>query len=365
MVHKFWKGALALSVSGLVSVATSAFAMTQEFHGEIAGWSFVSRHYNEESGDPYTGVICSMTAETSDGDTAGLQWGATDDGEPQLRFWHSFGDETHTEHLLFDDGEGQIPVIHYSDDEFHYFYVVASDFGTARSAREFYSLIAGSNKISTSGHYLTLPGTSAALKSEYFNECMGYNFFEAELSAFGLDHIPSYEDRPGYASKTPQPEETNQPDFIVTYVEGKDEIWFSGDLNRDSMREVVSLIVKHEPTRLVIENSPGGLVYDATIAAGILNRYQIDTHVEGACLSACVILYAGGHERTAAADARFGIHQMSGGTIASTQESFSRIDDLFLTAGVDSRLLFEMMRIEADDMKYLNVLEASAYGLVN
>ncbi len=365
MKQNLVKGIFTLAVSGLLMAGNSTSAAEEEFHGSVAGWRFYSKHYDEKSGDENTGVICSMSTETSGGDLAGVQWGASDDGARYIRFWHSVGDEALTKFLAFDDGEGFIPVKHFTDEEFQFYYIVSSDFGTAKTAQEFYSLFAASNKISTSGYYLTLPGTRAALSSATFNECMGYNFFESELATFGLSHLPSYEDRPGYASKPTEPVRPDEDEYKVWYVGDADEIRFRGDISSASMREVVSLIVKHEPSRLVIESSPGGYVHQATLAANVVSRFGLNTFVEDSCASACVILFAGGEMRSASVDARFGIHQFSGGSTASTQESYSRISDLFLTGGVDSRLLFEMMRIEADDMKYLNVLEASAYGLVN
>lgn len=92
--------------------------------------------------------------------------------------------------------------------------------------------------------------------------------------------------------------------------------------------------------KAIVLQSPGGSVRDALAMGRLIREKKFATEVESGryCASSCPLVFAGGVERRAGADAAIGVHQVS----ALTTENFSGADGM--TNG---------QRISAEVQKYL------------
>ena len=65
----------------------------------------------------------------------------------------------------------------------------------------------------------------------------------------------------------------------------------------------------HPAVRRLILNSGGGLTDEATAAAAIIGKAQLDTVVENSCESACVLMFLAGTQRTLVPPGKLGFHR--------------------------------------------------------
>lgn len=94
----------------------------------------------------------------------------------------------------------------------------------------------------------------------------------------------------------------SKPDGRVLHVEGE---------LTDGIAEAVSQAINvspSPPTRLVILDSPGGLVEEGMRLAGIIRQHGLDTGVDRRCASACTFAFMGGVQRVLFPPGRLGFH---------------------------------------------------------
>jgi hypothetical protein len=89
--------------------------------------------------------------------------------------------------------------------------------------------------------------------------------------------------------------------------------------------------------------SDGGLVHVALTVGQGLRARGIGVHADGECVSACVLVLAGGVARTADPDARIGVHEFS-----SADESMTGSEGLSVGQRVSSVILGYLARMDID-----------------
>jgi hypothetical protein len=87
----------------------------------------------------------------------------------------------------------------------------------------------------------------------------------------------------------------------------------SGRIEEGDADKVINLLQSNRRLQLHLDSN-GGSVVEALEIGEALQRYGITTHLPNGstCASACVTIFAGGVIRTAAYDAKIGIHMASG-----------------------------------------------------
>ena len=70
-----------------------------------------------------------------------------------------------------------------------------------------------------------------------------------------------------------------------------------------------SSLSKHQTITSVWLDSEGGRVFTARAMARLVEQYELDTHVENRCYSACTVVFMAGEKRTANLGAELGFHQ--------------------------------------------------------
>ncbi len=174
--------------------------------------------------------------------------------------------------------------------------------------------------------------------------------------------VPDNTTAPAPAPVTPAPVDNG----YTLYMEG-DALVFQGKIGDGFAADLADKVMRHRPEKLAILGSPGGYVVEALDSAQLLRGWDVNTELRGNCASACVTLFAGGRERSIA-KGTLGIHQSwtQNGlvSISGIQDSFSRMAGIYEAGGIDEGLVFEMMRIPADEMHWLSDGEVRNYGLV-
>ena len=89
-----------------------------------------------------------------------------------------------------------------------------------------------------------------------------------------------------------------------------DELHFSGFVNFDDEKDFLSVLRKNEGVKTVVLNSEGGRVHPSTRIASMIIDFELDTHVEGKCVSSCAhYIHLAGIKRTMGRGSRIGYHQ--------------------------------------------------------
>ena len=66
-----------------------------------------------------------------------------------------------------------------------------------------------------------------------------------------------------------------------------DALYFSGFVNFDDEKDFLSVLKKNEGVKTVVLDSEGGRVHPSTRIASMIIDFELDTHVEGECVSSC------------------------------------------------------------------------------
>lgn len=98
------------------------------------------------------------------------------------------------------------------------------------------------------------------------------------------------------------------PNFELRLSADGRALHFSGVVDFGLTEALRGLVAEHPEIRRVVLDSQGGYVAEARGAVSVLRAHGLDTHVEGDCASACVLIFAGGRSRTLAQTARLGLH---------------------------------------------------------
>jgi hypothetical protein len=101
------------------------------------------------------------------------------------------------------------------------------------------------------------------------------------------------------------------PDYRLAVDMGKKEYSIEGIIDHGISRDF-GLLLERQPggTRVVLA-SQGGAIYEARALAILIQKHELDTHVNDECSSACTLAFLGGKRRSLAASAKLGFHQYS------------------------------------------------------
>ena len=82
-----------------------------------------------------------------------------------------------------------------------------------------------------------------------------------------------------------------------------------GEMGFGATRLVRDALKRHPGIKGIELESPGGSAAEGFALARLVRERDLDTYVRSDCASACVLVFASGHERLAAPSARFGLHR--------------------------------------------------------
>jgi len=83
----------------------------------------------------------------------------------------------------------------------------------------------------------------------------------------------------------------------------------AGEMGFGTTRLVRDALKRHPGIKGIELSSPGGSAAEGFALSGLVRGRDLDTYVRSDCASACVLVFASGHERLAAPSARFGLHR--------------------------------------------------------
>ena len=183
-----------------------------------------------------------------------------------------------------------------------------------------------------------------------------------------------------------EPTKVSSSSKCFTLLDGKNEcvftIWFVGEISSTSANEVAALLDQNREwngSKQLIIDSPGGNV-DASMTIGRLlrkNRMAIlvakGEFGEGACVSACVLTFAGAVNRLH--HGNIGIHrpylnQSVGAQLQPADQVRSNYENMLQTIraylrdmNVSERLAEDMLKIAPANVRYLSNQDLNGYGL--
>jgi hypothetical protein len=147
-----------------------------------------------------------------------------------------------------------------------------------------------------------------------------------------------------------------RPDAAPSFTMEGRVLTFHGPILNNFLDELKS----RDFDRLVV-SSPGGLVVSALEAGDWLRLGSKAVDVEGECLSACVLVLAGGSARTATADSRIGVHRFYSraeddhrNDMEFGQEMSSTIIKYLNRMSVDEALFHAMASVPSENIVYLD-----------
>jgi hypothetical protein len=128
------------------------------------------------------------------------------------------------------------------------------------------------------------------------------------------------------------------------------------------------------PVREVSMNSTGGSLHEALMIGRMLRAAGVATHLpaDAICYSACPYMFAGGQDRIADAQGRFGVHQEhidqdssqdSAQTAVDVQQSSAQVMRYLAEMGIDLGLMEPTMATPPDRIHMLSPLELARYHL--
>lgn len=136
-----------------------------------------------------------------------------------------------------------------------------------------------------------------------------------------------------------------------------------GPITEVTASEFSGFIAENRGLKVLVLNSPGGLVIPALDISAAVNAMGIATFVpeEASCASACSIIFFSGGERSA--EGQLGVHQMSNVNASGVQLILAEILDAFERYGVDRRISRHMLTTLPDDMYFFSDYEKAEYRI--
>jgi len=99
------------------------------------------------------------------------------------------------------------------------------------------------------------------------------------------------------------------PKPVVTVAADGKLLSLAGEMGFGTTNLVRAALGRHPGVTGIELTSPGGSAAEGFALAELVRDRGLDTYVRAECASACVLVFAGGHERLAAPSARFGLHR--------------------------------------------------------
>lgn len=134
------------------------------------------------------------------------------------------------------------------------------------------------------------------------------------------------------------------------------------------------IAARGEYVKAVSLNSPGGSVEDALAMSKLIRKMGLDTKVapKELCASSCPLVFAGGVEREATADAIIGVHQVFNArrerpspeqAMSGAQSTTARIARHLDNMGISNKLWINALETPPDRLYYLTPEEMMEYKL--
>ena len=132
-------------------------------------------------------------------------------------------------------------------------------------------------------------------------------------------------------------------------------LFVSGEIGIAATRNLEAYAENRPEIETLVLDSEGGNVFEARGMARVVSEKNWHTHVDGACLSACTLVYVSGVSRTASLSARFGFHSYQFDaehpTVGISIREQQQLDtDRFLNAGIKQSFINQLYKAQHTDM---------------
>jgi hypothetical protein len=147
-------------------------------------------------------------------------------------------------------------------------------------------------------------------------------------------------------------EQAGAPFRVTTQADGRAVI-FSGATNEGAATALEAAVKAAPKATLVVLDSPGGWVKEGLLMADVIHRYNMSTHVDKTCASACTLAFLAGLDRTAGPDSRLGFHQGRAiGESADDDRSLSQreLAQMYQRAGVAPDFARHVVQVPSNDI---------------
>ncbi len=126
-------------------------------------------------------------------------------------------------------------------------------------------------------------------------------------------------------------------------------------LDWDLYSSFKTTLQNHSSVTTVTLNNSGGYVFTARAMALLIEQYNLDTHVDETCYSACTIVFLAGNKRTINSGAELGFHQYSLQTNHQLQninisEELKKDRDYFIERGVSMTFVNSIFRADPNNL---------------
>jgi len=159
------------------------------------------------------------------------------------------------------------------------------------------------------------------------------------------------------------------PNATVTFDEADNAIRIQGSLGARLNAQFHDALNRHPGTRMIVLDSPGGLVEDALDLADTISKRRLPARIEGICASACVAVWAASPYREMSATSVVGIHELrfdinlpSEFIAKADAASGGRYDAYLRSAGFDEATIRKGNQTPPSEVYWLNPLQVGAVG---
>ncbi len=144
---------------------------------------------------------------------------------------------------------------------------------------------------------------------------------------------------------------------------------FNGSIELGVTKKLKGILESGVPIRLVILESSGGNIYEARGMAKLIERYELQTHVDTSCSSACTSVFLAGKKRTMSDNAKIGFHQYrfdANYSIIAADPEKEQAKDLafFRSRGVSDAFLEKVFEQPSNAMWFPEPFELLQAGVV-
>lgn len=130
--------------------------------------------------------------------------------------------------------------------------------------------------------------------------------------------------------------------------------------------DYVSQILAAAPAvRTIVLDSVGGRLREAEQLAALVRERELNTYVEGQCLSACTYVFIAGQDRAATPNAKIGFHRPSFAGTSDHEFGLNEMLSYYRTAGISEPFLTRIQDTASDDMWYPTRDELIENGVLN